>query len=73
MMDSFGKMARRTCNECGSGLIQWTTAFELAYLVAPMLRVRVFDLIRWCGADAEAWHCARCANFGVFGPLEMAL
>lgn len=72
-MDSFAKMARRTCSDCGSGLIVWSTALDLALVVDPSMRVRVFELIRWCGADAQAWRCAACANFGVFGAVEMAV
>lgn len=72
-MDSFGRMARRSCTECGSGLIIWSTALDLALVVDASARIRIFELIRWCGAEAEAWRCASCQNFGVFGPMEMAV
>ena len=73
MMRTFAKMARQTCNECGSGLIQWTTVAGLVFLVQPEMRKRVFELAGFCGNNAEAWACGGCENFGAFAPMEMAL
>lgn len=73
MMDSFGRMARRSCNECGSSLLQWTTAAGLLWLVPVELRARVIEGARFFGNHADAWKCGTCSNFGIFGPLEMAL
>lgn len=62
------RLFRQTCSQCGSGLIQWTTVAELRLLVDPAMRQRVKELGEMCGAQADAWHCARCANFGAFAP-----
>ena len=57
-------MARPSC-ECG-GLVQWHAAHDLPWHVAPGDRVRAFQLVTWCGHDADAWTCSRCGNWGVF-------
>lgn len=65
-MDTFARLARSSCNECGSSLITWTTVRELAFYVLPELRKRVFELADFCGYDAEAWVCRKCSYFGAF-------
>lgn len=72
-MLSFARMARSSCNECGSALIHWTTARDLVFLVPAGLRKRVLEGIQFFGNHAEAWLCSKCSNFGIFGPTEMAL
>jgi hypothetical protein len=67
-------MARRTCTECGSGLIQWMTAVDLL-LTTPDLgeRKRLAELVNLVGGDSDAWRCGHCGNWGVFGPSEIAV
>jgi len=72
-MDSFARMARRSCNECGSALLTWTTVENLFFLVQPEHRNRVLEAQRFYGNNADAWKCGKCFAFGVFGPLEQGL
>jgi ribosomal protein S27AE len=72
-MDSFSRMVRRSCSDCGSPLLKWTTAAGLLALVPASLRPRVIEGLSFYGADSEAWKCGKCPAFGIFGPLEMAL
>jgi len=72
-MDSFARMARSSCNECGSSILTWTDVQALFFLVAPEYRKRVLEAKAFYGSRAEAWKCAKCFAFGVFGPTEYAL
>ncbi len=73
MMDSFARMARRSCNECGSNMLSWQPVEKLFMLVPLDLRKRVLEGMRFFGNHADSWLCGQCSNFGIFGPTEFAL
>lgn len=72
-MDSFARMARRACNECGSTLLSWQPVEKLFMLLPLELRKRAIEGARFFGNDADSWLCAKCSNFGIFGPTEVML
>jgi hypothetical protein len=70
---SWSRLARQRCSECGSVALSWMRADELPWAVRPADRLRVFEGIRMMGQDGDAWLCANCGGFGIFGPLESTL
>jgi hypothetical protein len=67
MNQAFAKSARRTCSECGSQNIVWTTAGALAVQDGPKQAVDAArEIVPMMGADAEAWWCKDCAGAGFF-------
>ena len=67
MNQAFAQSARRTCSECGSTRIVWTTAGALADQDGPKQAVDAArEVVPMLGADAEAWWCRDCAGAGFF-------
>lgn len=69
MTDSFSRLMRMSCDECGSNKLDWSNAAQLLGVVGFQYRARVRELIGFVGVDADAWFCSRCGAFGAFGPL----
>lgn len=65
---SWAEMARRVCSECGLETIKWVRSRDLAWKVAPGMRLRVFELVGFVGDRADAWWCESCGAFGAFDP-----
>lgn len=67
MNQAFAQSTRRTCSECGSAQIVWTTAGGLATQDGPKQAVDAArEVVPLLGADAEAWWCRDCAGAGFF-------
>lgn len=62
---AFAEMARTGCSECGYP-VEWMQAQDLPWEVPAAERLRVFELVGFCGRYADAWHCTQCGNWGVF-------
>jgi hypothetical protein len=65
-LSPFAAYSRSRCTECRSPRIAWSSALDLAWSIAPAERLRLFELIAWCGEDADAWRCEECGAWGVF-------
>lgn len=66
----FAALARRFCSECRAGDLRWSSARDLAWSVEPGDRLRVFELVDFCGPDSDAWFCPACGAWGIFGERE---
>lgn len=71
-MDSFARLARTHCSDCGRSGLVWYSAKELAFHLRPSERKGLFDLMGFTGGTADAWLCKGCRAWGVWAPHEFA-
>lgn len=71
-MLSWARMARTRCPECRSTDLEWVMAQDLPWFAPPRDRLRIFQLISWCGQSAEAWGCVSCGCWGIFDTVQVA-
>lgn len=62
-----GSAFRRSCDECGSTNLKWMSPLDLAATVAESERGEIVQAVEFLGESAEAWRCANCGKWGIFG------
>lgn len=73
-MDSWSRMARQSCPDCGSRRLRWMAAVDLPFFVDDLAsRKRAVEVIAWEGGDSDAWLCTECGYWGIFGPTSFVI
>lgn len=68
--NQFAHAARRSCDDCGSTMIEWGTlgAAVAAGWGGAGAAEGLRDAAAAFGPETEAWRCRNCDNFGFFSP-----
>lgn len=71
---NLNRILRPTCSACNkSGLVWMPVVALVRQLPTADQREHAREALLAFGADAESWRCsdAACAEWGVFGPIEI--